>query len=122
MTEEKKREKLFSINKDLFYSISNIEFDDMIFNSSTPALVLFGAERCAVCKELNSTLEEILPDYAGKLNSYYVDVDRYKDLMKRFRLRGIPTVLLFNDGEVKERIVGVQSMEQLVEVIDRALS
>lgn len=122
LTEEKQKEKLFTINEELFTSISSVEFDSLTFESSTPALVLFGAERCKVCKELYPVLEEILPDYAGEINSYFMDVDANKDMMKRFRLRGIPTMLIFKGGEVKERIAGLPSQEELVEVIERVLA
>lgn len=105
----------------LITSISESEFDSLTFESSRPALVFFGAERCAVCKELLPTVEEIASDYAGKMKVYWVDVDEYKALFKRFRLRGIPNLLLFSGGEVKDRIGGLHSKEELVQVIDGVL-
>lgn len=99
-------------------SIAESEFDSLTFESGVPALVFFGAERCSVCKELLPAVEEIASEYTGKMNVYWVDVDQYKALFKRFRLKGIPNLLLFNCGEVKERIGGLHPKEDLVELID----
>lgn len=109
------------MDRDLIPSISDTEFDSLTFDSSTPVLVFFGADRCSVCKELLPVVEEIASDYKGKLNVYWVDVDQYKELFKRFRLRGIPNLLFFSDGEVKERIGGLQTKEDLVEILDRVM-
>lgn len=108
------------MDSNLIASISESEFDSLTFESSSPALVFFGAERCSVCKELLPTVEEIAEEYSGKMNVYWVDVDQYKALFKRFRLRGIPNLLLFSGGEVKERIGGLHTREELVEMIDGA--
>jgi thioredoxin 1 len=121
MATEDKKEKLFSINKEAFPALSNEDFDAATFDSDVPVIVLFGAERCKVCKELYPELEELLPTYAGRLRSYYVDVDEQKELMSRFRLRGIPTLLLFKDGEVQQRLAGMQSEEELAEKIGQVV-
>ncbi len=109
------------MSEELIVSISEEEFDRLTFDSGTPSMVFFGAERCHVCKELLPVIEEIASDYTGKLNVYWVDVDKYKALFKRFRLRGIPNLLLFNNGEVKERIGGLSSKQELLEIIGKTL-
>ena len=109
------------MSKDLIPCISEQEFDRLTFESTIPALVLFGAERCTVCKELLPTVEEIAADYAGQVNVYWVDVDQYKSLFKRFRLKGIPHLALFSSGEVKKRMGGLRSREELVEIIEMVL-
>ncbi|MFZ5645886.1 MAG: thioredoxin family protein [Bacillota bacterium] len=101
--------------------ISAEEFDGLTFESTVPVMVFFGAERCQVCKELLPTVEEIASEYTGKMNFYWVDVDRYKALSTRFRLRGIPQLLIFSMGEVKERIGGLNTKEDLVEVVKRVV-
>ena len=120
---EDKSQNLFDINKELFIKIfKESDFDSLTFDSSIPVLVLFGAERCKVCKELQPILEVVLDDYDGKIKSYYVNVDENEDLKKRFRLRGIPTLLLFNHGELRERIAGLKSQEELIEFINNGLA
>jgi len=92
----------------LIQSICASNFDDLTFESIIPVVVFFSAERCGVCKALTPVIEEILAEYSEKLKILSVDVDENDSLAKRFRLRGIPTLLIFKDGEVKERITGFQ--------------
>ena len=110
------------MSEELIVNISDVEFDKLTFDSSTPSMVMFGAERCSVCKELLPTVLELASDYAGKLNIYWVDVDLYKSLFKRFRLRGIPNLMIFNKGEIQDRMGGLLSKDELNEVIIRVLA
>ncbi|MEL7566202.1 MAG: thioredoxin domain-containing protein [Dehalobacterium sp.] len=105
-----------------FPSITADNFDTLTFDSAIPVLVFFGAERCQVCKELLPTVEEIASELAEKMNFYWVDVDAYKSLSTRFRLRGIPQILVFNDGEIKERIGGLAEKEAILEKINSVLA
>jgi len=109
------------MSEELILNISDVDFDKLTFDSSTPSVVMFGAERCSVCKELLPTIQELAADYAGKIDFYWVDVDLYKQLFKRFRLRGIPNLLIFNRGEIKEKAGGLLTKEELTEVINRVL-
>lgn len=102
-------------------TISAEEFDKLTFDSPVPVTVFFGAERCQVCKELLPTVEEIAFEYAAKMNFYWVDVDHNKSLSTRFRLRGIPQLVLFNGGEIKERIGGLNPKEDLVALVDKVI-
>ena len=110
------------MSKQLIVNISDVEFDKLTFDSNTPSLVMFGAGRCNVCKELLPTVQELAVEYAGKMNVYWVDVDQHRSLFKRFRLRGIPNLIIFNKGEIQDRMGGLLTKEQLTEVIDRVLS
>ena len=98
--------------------ITDLEFDSYTFESNMPVMVLFTAERCGVCKELLPIVEEIAEKYADNLKTYKIDVDIYKSIATRLRLRGIPQVLFFKEGEIKERIGGLRSEEELEEIID----
>jgi len=104
-----------------FPSITAENFDTLTFDSAIPVLVFFGAERCQVCKELLPTVEEIAGDLAEKINFYWVDVDEYKSLSTRFRLRGIPQILIFHDGEIQERIGGLAEKDIIMEKINNVL-
>jgi thioredoxin 1 len=111
----------FSMRKSLIASITEQNFDELTFDSSVPVMVFFGSKRCNVCKELFPIIQDISADYAQEMNIYWVDVDKYKPLFQRFRLRGIPNLLLFNNGEVREKIGGLHPKEVLVEVISKVL-
>lgn len=103
-------------------SLTDDNFDQETFESSGPVMVFFGAERCPVCKELAPVVDEIADEYTGRLKVCWVDVDGYRSLFKRFRLRGIPTLLLFKNGEVEERIGGLHPKEELVSKIDNLVA
>ncbi|AQS58081.1 thioredoxin family protein [Desulforamulus ferrireducens] len=107
---------------DTFQQLTIVNFDTHTFDSDTPALVFFAAERCDICKELLPIVEELVSYYAGKLDVYFVDVDKYAELHKRFRLKGIPQLLLFKDNEFKTRIGGLHEKEDIIEIIDSVLN
>lgn len=101
--------------------ISEEDFDRLTFESNIAVLAFFGTRRCQVCLEQLPVVEQIAYEYRDKLKAYWVDVDKYKSLFYRFRLQGIPNILIFNEGEVKDRIRGLNSKEILVALINKAL-
>lgn len=110
------------MNSELILNISEDNFDKLTFESSIPVITFFSAKRCSVCKMMEPIVEKIAIDYDGKINVYSVDVDEYGSLAERFRLQGIPTILMFKDGEVKERTSGFQSREVLDKIIESILN
>ena len=110
------------MDKKLIQSISETNFDELTFESITPVVVFFSAERCGVCKALLPVIEELAEDYSEKLKIFSVDVDGTNSLAKRFRLKGIPTILIFSEGEIKERITGFQPKVLLEKQIDKILN
>lgn len=104
---------------DLIKEITDLEFDSCTFESSVPVMVMFSAERCKVCEEVLPVVEEVAAKYVNSLKTYKIDVDTYKSIATRFRLRGIPQVLLFKEGEIKERIGGLFSEDDLEELIEQ---
>ncbi|MCH3963737.1 MAG: thioredoxin family protein [Clostridium sp.] len=105
------------MNKSTILNIDEKNFDKLTFDNSIPVIVLFYAKRCGVCKMLYPILEEIAEDYFGKLKIYSADVDRYESLAQRFRLKGIPTLLMFRDGEIVEKTTGFNNKENLDNII-----
>jgi thioredoxin 1 len=105
-----------------FPSITQDNFDTLTFDSDTPVLVFFGKEGCQACNELLPTVEEIYGELKDKMNFYWVDVAAYKSLSLRFRLRGIPQILIFHNGEIKERIGGLMEKEEILEKINKVLT
>lgn len=82
-----------------------------------PVLVKFGAEWCGPCKSLAPILESLATEYASKLNFVSVDIDG-TSIAQKFNIRGVPTILLFKNGEVVNTIVGVQPKSRLQLAID----
>lgn len=96
-------------------------FDEEVLNSGTPVLVDFWAEWCGPCKTVGPTIEELAKEYKGRAKVGKVNVDQYPGIAEKYGIRGIPTLILFSKGEVAEQLVGVQSKEKMVEIIDKNL-
>lgn len=105
------------MDKSSILSIDEKNFDSFTFDSDTPAIVFFNADRCGACKMLHPILEKMAEEYFDRLNIYSVDVDKHELLVQRFRLSGIPTILIFKDGEVARKIIGFHSKEALDKII-----
>lgn len=105
----------------LFCRLKEDNFDAHTFDNSIPALVFFGAWRCKICKEQLPVVKQIAAEYTGKLNIFLVDVDKDEPLFHRFRLKGIPNMLLFSEGEVREQIRGLNSKEVLMQIINQVI-
>ena len=83
-------------------------FDNEVINCKTPVLVDFWAGWCMPCKMLAPTIDEIAADFSGKVKVVKIDVDSNQALASKFAVRGIPTLLIINEGREVDRIVGVQ--------------
>jgi thioredoxin 1 len=84
-------------------------------------LVDFWAEWCAPCRRLAPTVDQLAEDYSGRLTVAKMNVDENPVTPPNFMIRGIPTLLLFKDGDLKETIVGMADKSDLVRMIDKHL-
>jgi thioredoxin 1 len=84
-------------------------------------LVDFWAEWCAPCRRLAPMVDQLADDYTGRVTVAKVNIDDNPVTPNKFFIRGIPTLLLFKDGELKETIVGLAAKDDLVRVIDKHL-
>jgi thioredoxin 1 len=120
-------QRICPVKKDTYMSSENVlELDDASFESEVlsgqgVALVDFWAEWCLPCKMLGPTIEEIADDYAGKIKVAKVDIDNSRDVASKLGIQAIPTVILFKDGDVAKKFVGLQQKNDLAEAIDEVL-
>ena len=103
-------------------AISDATFESDVLKANLPVLVDFWAEWCGPCKMLAPILESVVDQYAGKLLITKINVDDNPETAPKFGIRGIPTLILFKDGEVAATKVGALSKAQLIEFLDSYLS
>lgn len=101
--------------------ITDTNFESEVLKSSVPVLVDFWAAWCAPCRALAPTVEAIADQYQGRVKVGKMDVDANGTTSSKFSIRGIPTLLLFKDGQVKEQIVGAVGKEVIAKAIDKHL-
>lgn len=103
---------------DIINNVSDASFQNDVLDSSTPVLVDYWAEWCGPCRALSPILEEVAPNYEGKLNIVKLNIDDNPETPAKFGVRGIPTLMLVKNGEVVATQVGSLSKSQLSAFID----
>ena len=93
-------------------------FETEVLKSSTPVLVDFWAEWCMPCRMLAPTIDKIAKDYAGKVKVGKVDTDSNRDVSIKYGINAIPTVILFKNGQVAQKFVGLRQERDFKEVLD----
>ena len=99
--------------------ISDDTFEENVIKKGQPIIVDFWAEWCGPCKQIGPILEEISKEYSDKITTGKLDVDENPETPGKFQIRGIPTMLLFNNGELIDTKVGMSSKTDLTEWIDK---
>ena len=93
------------------------EFEKEVLRSDKPVLVDFWASWCMPCKMQGEVLHEIAPDLDGKVKIVKINVDESEELAVKFGVSAIPTLMVFNGGELKEKRVGLSSKKDLSEML-----
>ena len=96
--------------------ITKENFEKEVLKSDIPVLVDFWATWCGPCKMIAPVIEEIAEEYEGKVKVGKVNIDEQMDLALEFKVMSIPTIMLFENGEVKKREVGVMSKAEIEEM------
>ena len=103
-------------------AVTDETFETEVIGSSTPVLVDFWADWCAPCKIIAPIVEELAEEFDGKVKFAKVDVDSNPQSATNFGIRGIPTLLIFNDGQPVGQVVGAVPKSVLKRKLEEALA
>jgi thioredoxin 1 len=101
--------------------VSDTDFEDQVLKAAGPVLVDYWAEWCGPCKMIAPILDEISDEYAEKLTVAKINIDENREIPQKYAVRGIPTLMIFKDGEIAGTKVGALSKSQLSAFIDSVI-
>ena len=107
------------VNEVQTFKVTDSTFEQEVIDAGDSVLVDFWADWCGPCHAISPVIEKLASEYQGRLRVAKVNVDENPEAPARFGIRSIPTMILFKDGELKEKVVGVQTKSQLNSLINR---
>ena len=99
-------------------TFSDAEFEKDVLSADTPVLVDFWAEWCGPCRMLAPTIDEIAEEYKGKVKVGKVDTDANRNTAMKFSINAIPTIILFNKGQIAKKFVGLTPKRDFKAALD----
>jgi len=102
--------------------LSDSDFQSEVLQAAEPVLVDFWAPWCGPCRMIAPVVEELATENAGSLKVAKVNIDNSPNIATRYGVSSIPTLMIFKDGEVVDRFVGVQPKSRLQDAVDQAIS
>ena len=102
--------------------VTDSSFDQDVLQSTRPVLVDFWAEWCAPCRMIGPIIDQIASDFASGATVVKLNVDDNTASAQRYGIKGIPTLILFNDGKEVERVVGATSKDSITRIIEKYVS
>jgi thioredoxin 1 len=102
--------------------VNDANFEQSVLKSEQPVLVDFWATWCGPCKAIAPIVDEVATSYSGKAKVYKMDVDKNNSTPMRYGVRGIPTLLIFKNGQVAEQIVGYVPKETIEKALNKHVS
>jgi thioredoxin 1 len=109
------------VSSDTIKHVSDASFEDDVVKANGPVLVDFWAEWCAPCKMIAPMLNEIADEYQGKVAIVKLNIDESPKTPQKFNVRGIPTLILFKNGQVEGQKVGALRKTDLAAFLDTKL-
>jgi thioredoxin 1 len=97
------------------------DFEAEVLKASEPVLVDFWAEWCGPCKMISPIVDELARNYAGRVKVVKVNIDNNPNIPRQYAVRGIPTLMMFKDGQVAGTQVGAVGKAQLAQFVDKAI-
>ena len=101
--------------------LTDTNFESEVLNSDKPVLVDFWAEWCMPCRMLAPTIEKLAQDYVGRVKIGKLDTDSNRDTSMKYGISAIPTVILFKNGQVAQKFVGLRGEKDFKEALDAAV-
>jgi thioredoxin 1 len=106
---------------DNIVNVTDASFEEEVLKSDIPVLVDYWAEWCGPCKMIAPVLADIADEYAGRLKICKLNIDENEETAPKFNVRGIPTLMIFKDGNQEATKVGALSKSQLTAFIDSSI-
>lgn len=106
-------EKVINLTKD--------NFENEVLKSESPVLVDFWAQWCGPCRAVGPIMDDLAEEYQGKVKVGKINVDEQGELAAKYRVMSIPTVMLFKDGQIAEKLVGARPKEEFTSIIEKSI-
>lgn len=105
------------MSKENLVKITVDNFEEEVIKASGPVLVDFWAQWCGPCRAITTIMEELADEFDGQAKIAKVNVDEVSELAQKYKIMSIPTLMLFKDGEIVEKIIGVRSKDDFKKLI-----